>query len=293
MLKYMPLVGSALLTIIIVGFIVYWVIQSRRKIGLALKGPVRSLCCNADISDIVWTADGWVATCHSCGGWQYFGDHEYEIATRPLAADPPFDMRPPSQVIPLDSRRQAPRPAATEPAGEGQLAGRLEDNSMAQSIGRAIDPRMPEVTSDERRTGKSPALGAPYGRDCTCNPADRPPVCQHLYAAGDCMKSYALSRDEYTAKRARAAAHVARAYGDEGEPLAVPPQPNLGGEGSPDYQGPHYRVQHDRFVPYDVLRDPVPGAAVHIVGPVACMGPLEEERGDATLDISREDKDGQ
>jgi hypothetical protein len=230
MLQYMPLVGSALLTIIILGFIVYWVYQSRRKIGIALAGPVRSLCCNAEISPIVWSADGWVASCLECGGWQYFGDHEYEIATRPLAADPPFDMRPEGQVIPMDSRRQAPRPAATEPAGEGQLAGRLE------------------VTSDE-----------------------------------------------YAAKRARAVAHVARAYGDEGEPLAVPPQPNLGGEGSPDYQGPHYRVQHDRFVPYDVLRDPVPGAAVHIVGPVACMGPLEDEgdRGDATLDISRADKDEQ
>jgi hypothetical protein len=274
MLKYMPLVGTALLTIIIVWITVSTMIGNRRKIRSALAGPIRSLCCNADISQIVWSADGWVASCLNCGAWQYFGDHEYELNEIKLY-EPPFDMRPPSQVIPMDSRRQAPRPAATEPAGEGQLAGRLE------------------VTSDERRTGKSPALGAPYGRDCTCHPDDRPPVCQHLYAAGDCMKSYALSRDEYATKRARAAAHVARAYGDEGEPLAVPPQPNLGGEGSPDYQGPHYRVQHDRFVPYDVLRDPVPGAAVHIVGPVACVGPLEEERGDATLDISRADEDEQ
>jgi hypothetical protein len=46
--------------------------------------------------------------------------------------------------------------------------------------------------------------------------------------------------------------------------------------------------------PYDVLRDPLPGAAVHIVGNVACVGPLEVEAGDrghATLDTSREDED--
>lgn len=251
MLRYMPLVGSVLLTIIIAGFIFYWVYQSRRKIGVALKGPIRSLCCNADISDIVWTADGWVAACRACGGWQYFGDNEYEAAGILntsggviKACDEQFDMRPPGEVVSIDSRRLAPRPAAIEPGVVGQR--------------------------DARLTGKSPALGAPYG-------------------------GAEVTSDYYPVKKARAAAHIARAFGDEGEPLAAPPQPNLGGEGNPDYEGPHYLVQHDRFVPYEVLRDPIPGAAVHIVGKVACVGPLavEGDRGDATLDISREDEDGQ
>jgi len=66
---------------------------------------------------------------------------------------------------------------------------------------------------------------------------------------------------------------------DEGEPLpaSMSHQPNIGGEGNPDYEGPHYLVEHDRFVPYDVLRDPLPGAAVHIVGNTACVGPLKDE----------------
>jgi hypothetical protein len=66
---------------------------------------------------------------------------------------------------------------------------------------------------------------------------------------------------------------------DEGEPLpaSMSHTPNVGGEGNPDYAGPHYEVEHDRFVPYDVLRDPIPGAAVHIVGNTACVGPLEDD----------------
>jgi hypothetical protein len=66
---------------------------------------------------------------------------------------------------------------------------------------------------------------------------------------------------------------------DQGEPLpaSMSHTPNVGGEGQPEYAGPHYDVEHDRFVPYDVLRDPIPGAAVHIVGNVACVGPLEDE----------------
>lgn len=66
---------------------------------------------------------------------------------------------------------------------------------------------------------------------------------------------------------------------DQGEPLpaSMSHTPNVGGEGQPEYAGPHYDVEHDRFVPYDVLRDPIPGAAVHIVGNVACVGPLEDD----------------
>jgi hypothetical protein len=56
---------------------------------------------------------------------------------------------------------------------------------------------------------------------------------------------------------------------DAGEPLSSPPQPNIGGEGNPEYRGPHYDVPHGRFVPYDLLRDPNPGEAVFAVGNAA------------------------
>jgi hypothetical protein len=67
----------------------------------------------------------------------------------------------------------------------------------------------------------------------------------------------------------------------DGEPLELPPQPNIGGEGNPDYQGPHYESVHElgsRFVPYEMLGDPIPGTAVHKVGDVAIAGPLAIEK---------------
>lgn len=83
---------------------------------------------------------------------------------------------------------------------------------------------------------------------------------------------------------------------DEGEELAIPPQPNIGGEDHPDYAGPHYAAPVDyglpenRFVPYDVLRDPPDGAAVHFIGNAACVGPLDgESQGDEGHDVSAED----
>lgn len=164
------------------------------------------------------------------------------------------DGTPISRVLP------APRPSTVRgPADAGQLVSRS-----------TFDP---EVTSEI----------TPYPADCTCHPDDRPAICQRLFAASACVAAY---RERYP--------EIAAMWADEGEPLAVPPPPNIGGEGHPDYQGPHYAVPHDRFVPYDVLRDPLPGAAVHIVGNVACVGPLEVEAGDrgrATLDSSREDED--
>jgi hypothetical protein len=73
--------------------------------------------------------------------------------------------------------------------------------------------------------------------------------------------------------------------GDDGEPLpaAMARQPNIGGEGNPAYQGPHYDVPHDRFVPYEVLGEPIPGTAVHLVGSVAVVGPLPEIDGDNNI----------
>jgi hypothetical protein len=205
MIKYVPLYGSILLTIIIVWIVVSTIIGNRRKIGQAVAGSyIRSTCCGATTTPIGWTEEGWTSRCDACGQWQYLGDdHD----------NPPpgfnHDGTPISRVYP------APRPSTA---------------------------RGPDA---ERQHGVRPTFSS-----------------------------------EVTS--------------GEDAPLAVPPPPNIGGEGHPDYQGPHYLVPHERFVPYDVLRDPPEGAAVHIVGSVACVGPLEVETGDrgrAALDSSREDED--
>lgn len=65
---------------------------------------------------------------------------------------------------------------------------------------------------------------------------------------------------------------------DEGEPLAVPAPPNIGGVDHPDYKGPHYDVPHTRFIPYDMLSDPIPGTAVHKVGKVAVTDTKDAEK---------------
>jgi hypothetical protein len=58
--------------------------------------------------------------------------------------------------------------------------------------------------------------------------------------------------------------HLGEVTSVEDGPLLTPPPPNLGGEGNPPYQGPHYEAPEDypTAVPYDMLRDPLPGAAV-------------------------------
>jgi hypothetical protein len=201
MLKYMPLIGSILLTVLIAWVGISTWVANRRRIRSALAGHSycvipngqsimpearKSLCCGAATFRPRWTADGWVAPCQCCGEWQYLGD-DYE--------------HPPQDAI----------------------------------IGT-------EVTSafyEEMRLGQARHF-------------DR------------------LARDFSE---------------DEGEPLpaSMSHAPNIGGEGNPDYAGPHYAAPVDyelpenRFVPYDVLRDPPDGAAVHFVGNAACVGPLSDE----------------
>lgn len=70
---------------------------------------------------------------------------------------------------------------------------------------------------------------------------------------------------------------AAQRSGDAGDALPTPPPPNIGGEGRPDYQGPHYDVEHPRFVPYEMLHEPIPGTAVRQMGVEAEV----EDMGDA------------
>lgn len=72
-------------------------------------------------------------------------------------------------------------------------------------------------------------------------------------------------------------------WDEEGEPLKTPPPPNLGGEGNPEYQGPHYDSVHGletRFAQYDLLREPPEGAAVYTLGQAAAFGPIPKGESD-------------
>lgn len=190
MLKYMPIAGSILLTILILYIVVWSFIGSRRKIGDALYGRI---------------------------------------------ADNPVDVLIRAGVLNADDKLvQAWRDYLDEPVGE---------------------PPEP-IFYHSRHPAPHPDASA-----------------EHDHPWGDVL-GYPYSAPEVTS--------------DEGEPLTAPPQPNVGGEGNPDYAGPHYEVEHDRFVPYDVLRDPIPGAAVHIVGNAACVGPLEDEGARGHADPGRE-----
>ena len=73
---------------------------------------------------------------------------------------------------------------------------------------------------------------------------------------------------------------------DEGEPLAAPPAPNLGGEGNPDYRGPHYdsllEGQAAAWAPYEMLHKPPEGAAVYAIGEHHYVQPEGENDGTPT-----------
>lgn len=230
MLQYLPILGSILLTVIILWVGISTYVGNRRKIGDALAGRSycvipggnlimpearRSLCCHSETFSPRWTADGWVAACAMCGTWQYLGD-DYE--------------HPPEDAI----------------------------------VGFAgiIDLR-PEVTSDE-----AVRLRDEYRQ---AHPDIAAEWDQAVINAG-----LSIAIDD-----------------DQGEPLpaSMTSTPNVGGEGNPDYQGPHYEVEHERFVPYDVIGDPFPGAAVHFIGNDAMTGPLEDEPLQGEDDAISDDND--
>lgn len=159
------------------------------------------------------------------------------------------------------------------------------------------DRRDPEVTS-ERIVGKHPALAIPYGEHHRADPRFRAiggemprlharvPL-PHLDVIEENRRliegitgiSDVAPRDTQDWKDSRAAMPI---EDDSGEPLpaAMSAQPNIGGEDHPPYAGPHLRSLHGnqtRFVPYDMLHDPVPGTAVSVVGASAIAGPIADE----------------
>lgn len=308
MLKLLPAVGAILLALIFIAALILTVVGSRRKIGAALsgRGPNcpsgdRSTCCNAEMKPYGWTADGWIATCVICGNWQYLGDdHDHppqgfnpdgsvvrfaqsggqiaDVIGRLTHFEPLFRMennpggppagrdryssggpvllgsyvvggKPNESTLPLPGERILKMKDYAgehtvninfEPTGDiprefwEHIARRTAVKMLEQILGRPLTAEeLSEVTS------KPTAPATNFCPDC-----DAPLPGRH---ASDCPRRIA----------------------DEGEPLAVPPQPNLGGEGHLPYNGPRYEDdelnQLPRHVPYDMRHNPIPGTGVFAV----------------------------
>jgi hypothetical protein len=286
MLKFVPLIGSVLLTMIIVGFIVYQWRANRRKIGDALRGRYHSggLIVPPDempaildqpseyliypghplYDKIVREREGAVHVSNPGDDprvERHFRNSRHSASPRPDASGPASAHSPtPAHLI------SQPAPAAIN--GEEAVRGPVPTGATRHRPTLSSDRVMPEQK-----------LRRPLTGDEITEVTSGCPLCDgELEHTADCPRGILLDM---------APDQVCE---DESD-LALPPQPNIGGEGHPDYQGPHYLVEHDRFVPYDVLRDPIPGAAVHIVGSVACVGPLEVEREDRGHDFAASGED--
>lgn len=125
---------------------------------------------------------------------------------------------------------------------------------------------------------------APAPRPAASEPESRPSLSRDSGSSVEVTSEEAVRlRDDF--RRAHPEITAVWEAGDDGEPLpaAMAHQPNVGGEGNPAYEGPHYDVPHDRFVPYEVLGEPIPGTAVHLVGNIGVMGPLPEIDGDNNI----------
>lgn len=210
--------------------------------GQALMPEQRkSLCCNAATFRPRWTADGWVAPCQMCGAWQYLGD-DYSVKPEDAITDFHGDMAKTWRSIGEETPWGKPRYRSVEP-----------DHGLIESD-TPIHPLQAEVTS---------------GDSIRCED------CDTIYPREDrgcpnCGLRTSISEEAQAADN------------DDGDelPAAMLHTPNIGGEGHPEYEGPHYDSIHglqDRFVRYDMLREPPAGAAVYTLGQAAAFGPLPQE----------------
>lgn len=260
MLKSLPAVAAVftLGIIILIAFAVL-VIKSRRRLSVTWKVggvPAKSTCCHAPTQPLGWTADGWVAMCKACGAWQYLGDdfdnpppgfqqRDAAVNSKPYAGSD-------DEVIPFKGYA---RGGLVDPSGPRTVVGERPSEYPATRLLRQSAGQIAEVTSEYQFKQS--------GDICRMLNCDEP-----IHRLGLCQYHW----DWLNAQE--------RLEEDEGEPLTSPPMPNVGGEGHPDYQGPHYESSHEqptRFVPYDMLNEPIPGTGVVRVGKVACVGPFPIE----------------
>lgn len=167
----------------------------------------------------------------------------------------------------------------------------LGDDHANPPPGFRLDGR-PEVTSDIHATVAEAVFPSPERCDL-CGEY----VSEH---ADDCPRRIL---EEMTAKQRTFADDILPHYLDtltqaeieSGEflPAAMQRPPNIGGEGNPEYAGPHYQAPEDympRYAPYDMLRHPPEGAAVFgapdgmVVGPLPIEGEDDAEESEGRLD---------
>lgn len=294
MLKYMPIYGSILLTIIILWIVASTFVGSRRKIRQAVTGSyIRSTCCGATTTPIGWTEEGWTSGCDSCGAWQYLGDDADNPPPGFNADGSPEHRFFPHQIEAMEEM--------TEISGSGVIdfnacrlgadlptkdRGRIDaGGNVTWKEGLSLSGGIVSIRREEL------AKAGHAGWIVAADPSDGD---EFVLVSREPRPSPEVT--SIVADYRRAHPEIAAVWADEGEPLAVPPPPNIGGEDHPDYQGPHYDSVHGveaRFAPYDMLTDPIPGTAVHKVGSVAMAGPLstDREHGDGEIATRREDGD--
>lgn len=215
---------------------------TRRAGGL----PFLSTCCAAATRPLGWTQDGWVAACRQCGEWQYLGeDHKNPPPGFNIDGTPNSEYE---RLIQQGYRESAL--ARLHRVGQERRDFRFDAYDSAHPSERLTDPSLlPEVTSKH-----------------------------HIH---EWTELWEIGKAEPKDIRCRVCGERKPDYADEGDLLDMPPQPNMGGEGNPEYKGPHYDSLHEpavRFIQYELRGDPIPGTAVIPAGSFSVVGPIEGER---------------
>jgi hypothetical protein len=269
-LDYFPIAGTVLLTGGIVWVGVSTWIANKRKVGDALRGR------HYHSGGIIVPDDEMPAILDRPSEYKIYPGHPlYDKNTnsrrtlpnsRPVASGPAPAL-PSEPAHPLSSDKVMPEQRLHRPLTADEITEVTSDTIFFAEICDLCDV----IGGHERDCPRYIIETLAPPRTCTCHPDDRPPFCQYLYSASECVAAYRKAHPE-----------IAAMWEDEGEPLAMPPQPNLGGLGNPEYKGPHYDsvlANEPRFVPYDVIGDVPADRAVSFAddGNGAVAGPLEVE----------------
>jgi hypothetical protein len=202
------------------------------------------ICRHPDESRPHWSQDGWIKACPDCRNIAYLGDD--------------YDNPPANAVTDDEIKRRFPLVAVT-------------DDGIADAY-ITFDPPsdQSEVTSTETCYMCDVSNGE-HASNCPQRVIDD--IFNNRWGAN--WKHAVMP--ELFVSRILTAEEIAEL---EEYPLlaAMAAPPNMGGLGNAPYRGGHYESTHgveSRFVPYDMLGEPVRGTAVHAIGSVACVGPIE------------------
>lgn len=216
--------------------------------------PAYSICCGCVCKPIGWSADGWIASCRSCGAIQYLGDdHENPPGGFEITGKARIGFHAGGVVKASEPRRD--RVIGKHPS-LGAPYGFADGGYVSPTGRRPSDPEMQRLplpgehlisreAAERMRDNFRRRFGSLW------------PTQDEAHAArARANHSAEVTSDEpyYPVGKARIQAELTYRLGiDEGEPLATPPLPNIGGEGHPEYKGPHYESDEvPQFIPYDM-----------------------------------------